>query len=134
MERILVLAHKFRSEDQNKKRSSARNLKPCFGIHSCFSSNKMLLTLGGHKRYFEGALAPKCTPVALGLLLSFGAQFSLGGHISRWGGTSNDFGGTVPKSPPPPRGAGSGLLAVHLLVQPLLNFMTKQKSLRNIFK
>ena len=41
--------------------------------------NKSLLTLGGHKQYFEGTQAPKCPPLAPGLLLSFVAQSSLRG-------------------------------------------------------
>ena len=36
--------------------------------------------LWGGKVYFGGAKAPKCTLVAPGLLLSFGAQSSLGGR------------------------------------------------------
>ena len=34
-----------------------------------------------------------------GTILAFGAHFSLGGHISCLGGTSNDLGGTTPKCP-----------------------------------
>ena len=60
---------------------------------------------GWHKQYFfGGAQAQKCTPVAPGLLLSFRAQSSFGGHISRLEGTSSDLGGRDPKMPP--RGAG----------------------------
>ena len=75
MVRISLLDHKFRGEDQ-KKKSSAPSLRLSLGIHSCFSSwNGTLRTLGGHKQYFGGAQAPKCTPVAPGL-------FFLSGHIS----------------------------------------------------
>ena len=42
--------------------------------------------LGGHQQYFGGAQFLKCTPVAPSLLLSFGAQSSLGEHISSPGG------------------------------------------------
>ena len=59
--RILVFAHKFRSD--NKKRFSVQNLKLRNGVHSCFSSwNETFLTLGG--TVFLGGKAPKCTPVA----------------------------------------------------------------------
>ena len=60
---ISLFAHKVRGEDQ-KKRSSARNLWLSFGIRPCFSSwNVILLTLGA-QAVFWGAQAPKCTPVA----------------------------------------------------------------------
>ena len=68
---------------KTKKKSSARNLRLRLCVHSCFSSwNETLLTFGGHKQYFGGAQALKCIPVTPGLLLSFGAQFSLEGNFS----------------------------------------------------
>ena len=81
MVRILLLAHKISNED--KKKVSVQNLGLSLSVHSCFLSwNESLLMLGGgHKQYFWGAQAPKCTPVALGLLLFWGAQgVILGGH------------------------------------------------------
>ena len=77
---ISVLAHKFGVKTK-KQRFSARNLKLRLKIfvHSCFSSwNEALRTLGGHKQYLGGAQAPKYAPVVPVLLLSFGAQSSLG--------------------------------------------------------
>ena len=50
-----------KNSELKKKRSSARNLRLCLGVHSCFSPwNETLLTLGGgggggHKQYFLGA-------------------------------------------------------------------------------
>ena len=113
MVRISVLARKSGVKTENKKtRYSARNLRLHL-VHLCFSSwNETLLTLGVAKAVFWGVQAPKCTPVAPCLLLSFGAQsllgethFLLGGwHISCLGG------GTAPKFP---RGAGSALFYHH---------------------
>ena len=60
----------------------------------------------GRKLYLRlgGAEVPKCTPVAPALLLSFGAQSSLGGHTSRlgstllaWGAQAVIWGCTAPK-------------------------------------
>ena len=96
MVRISVLAHKFRIE--NQKKSSARNLRLRLGVHSYFSSwNETLLTFGGHKQYFGGAQALKCISVTPGLLLSFGAQSSLGGNFSFRGAQAVIWGETAPK-------------------------------------
>ena len=59
------------------------------GVHSCFSSlNRTLLTLkGGMQAIICGAQAPKCTPVAPGLLLSFRTKSTLRGYMSYLGGT-----------------------------------------------
>ena len=70
------------------------------GVNSYFSSWDEILHARGHKHYFWGAQAPKCTPVAPGQLLSFGAQSSLGGHTSRLEGTSGDLEGHGPEMPP----------------------------------
>ena len=58
--------------------------------------------LGEHKQYFWGAQASKCTLVASGLLLYFGAQSSLGEHNSRLQGEPQAliWGGLRPKIPP----------------------------------
>ena len=49
-----------------------------------------------------GGTASKCQPATFGPLLSFGAQLSLGGHISRLVGTSNDLGRARSQNDPPP--------------------------------
>ena len=65
------------------------------------SGTSSVLTLGvDAQTVFWGAQAPKCTPVAPGLQLVWGTQSSLGGRISRWGGTSSDLGEQAPKCPP----------------------------------
>ena len=78
MVQISLLAHKFRGKGQknsNNKRSSARNLRLSLRGHTCFFSwSEILLTLSGAAQVlFWGDTALKCTPVARGLLLSFGA-------------------------------------------------------------
>ena len=59
------------------------------------SLRKSLLTFGGSSNDF-GSIDPKCSPVALSLLLYFGAQSSLEGHNC----TSSDLGGHGPKMQP----------------------------------
>ena len=55
------------------------------------------LTFGGEDQKQKKGFYRKCIPVELVLLLSFGAQFSLGGHISRLGGGANSkLGGIAP--------------------------------------
>ena len=89
MVRISVFAHKFRGEDQKKeKKSSAQNqaLSWRFLVFVFFlSRNENLLMPGRHKQYFGKVQALKCTSVAPGLLVSFGAQSSLGGIFLAWG-------------------------------------------------
>ena len=107
---ISVFVLKCRGEDK-EKRSSARNLRLRLGVHSCFRPGSRLYSRlrgrgggGWHKQFFGGAQAPKCTPVAPGLLLSFEAQYSLTGTFLVWRDTSSDLGGTWPRNAP--RGAG----------------------------
>ena len=81
--------------------SEVKTKKKVFSAKSSFvlafprvflSWNENLLMPGRHKQYFGKVQALKCTSVAPGLLVSFGAQSSLGGHISRLGGISCDLG------------------------------------------
>ena len=104
MVRILLLAHRFRGEDPPKK-SSLQNLRLCHNFNTFFVLERKFSYACGHRQYSGGAQAPKCTTVAPGLLLSFGAQSSLGGgHIYHLGCTSSDLGGVRPRNAP--RGAG----------------------------
>ena len=69
-----------------KKRSSVRNLRLSLCVHLCFLSwigTKFYSRMEGHKPCFTRAQAPKCIWEAPGLLLSFGARSSFGGHTSR---------------------------------------------------
>ena len=85
----------------NKKRSSAQNLRLSIRVHTCFSSwNEILLMLGRAQAVFWEALTSKCTPVAPGLLLFLGAQSTLGEHTSRLGGHKKWFGEHGPEVPP----------------------------------
>ena len=76
MVRISLLAHKFRGEDQ-KKRSSARNLGSVLKFTRVFCSGTIFSHASGAQAVFWWAQAPRCTPVVPILLLSFGAQSSL---------------------------------------------------------
>ena len=95
MVRISLLAHKFRGEDQKKKkRSSVRNHKLSLHVHSSVSSwNEILLTLSGAQAVFWRSTGSEMHSSGFGLLLSFGAQSSLGG-------TSSDLGENGPEIPP----------------------------------
>ena len=72
---------------KTKERFLLRNPRLYHEVYSYFRPRtEVCLRLGGHKHYFLGAQAPKCSPVVPGLLLYFGAQSLLGGHNSRlWG-------------------------------------------------
>ena len=65
---------------KTKKESSLRNLRVCHDVCSYFRPRtKVRLRLRGHKQYFWGARAVKCTSGAPDLLLF------LGGTILVWG-------------------------------------------------
>ena len=102
MVRTSLLDHEFRGED--KKRPSMQNLS--LGIHSSF------LSLGGTSSILAGAQISKCAPVASGLLLSFGAKSSLGGHnFCLGGGAQAVIWGARPRNAPPwHRACGGPLL------------------------
>ena len=88
-----LFAHKFRGEHQKKKGLMGEILGSVFVFTRVFLPGaKFYSRFRGH--YFGGEQVPKFTPVAPGLLLSFGAHFLLGGSAS------SDFGGTAPKCPP----------------------------------
>ena len=71
-----------RVKTKKKKRFSARNFRLSLGVHSFFRpGTKLFSRLGGHKQYFVGAQAPKCTPVAP-------ACYFLSEHTSRLGSTA----------------------------------------------
>ena len=87
MVRISLFAHKFRGENQ-KKRSSAQNLRFSLRVHSCFSSwNEILLMLKRGTSSILGGTGPEMHssgtgPVTFfrGTNLAWRAHFSLGGR------------------------------------------------------
>ena len=79
MVQILVLAQKFKGEDQKKTfRHEVSGFILVFTI-VFHPGTRLYSHLGLHKQYFGGAQAHKCTSVAPDMFL-FGAQSSLGGH------------------------------------------------------
>ena len=78
-------------------------------VHSFFRPRtKLCSSLWGAMWHFGGAQAPKRTPVALGLLLSWVCYLSLllpRNAILAWGSTSSDLGARLQMPPPPWRKA-----------------------------
>ena len=81
MVQISVLVHRFRDEDQNKRKSSSRNLRLRCNVHPCFRPRTRVYSrLEGLKQYFlGGSTGLEKHFVAPGLLFCFGAQSPLGG-------------------------------------------------------
>ena len=78
-----------------RKKFSARNLRLHLSVHVCFSCwvETISSRLWRHKYYQGGTQTPKRSSVTPGLFLSVEVQSSLGGLISRLGGTSSDLEG-----------------------------------------
>ena len=105
MVRISLLAHTFRGENQKKRKVFGAKLLVQSWRAVVFFVMERNSKFCGAQIVFLGAQAPKCTPVAPGLLLSFGAQSLLRGHNSRLGGTNSDLGGGHnPEMPPVAQG------------------------------
>ena len=105
MVQISVLVHRFRDEDQNKRKSSSRNLRLRCNVHPCFCPRTRVYSrLEGLKQYFWGmAQALKSTLEAPGLLFCFGAQSSLGGGtFLAWGAQAVIWGHGSEMSPVAP--------------------------------
>ena len=104
-----VLALRFWGKDPPKKGLRREILGFFFAFTPVFRPGTKVYSrlentnsiLGGQKQYFWGAQGPKCTPEAPILLLSFAAQFSLGGAHFSLGGHKQWFGeSTAPKCLP----------------------------------
>ena len=110
--RVSLFDHKFRAEDQKKAQSCL--LLVFFVLERTFTHAWEAQAI------FWGTQALKYTPAALGLLLFFVVQPSLGWHNSRLGGTSSDSGGeTAPEMPFHGAGSETGEAALTALLQPV---------------
>ena len=78
MVRVSLCTLKFKGENP-KKGLRYQILGSVLALPGVFRPETKFYHGGGHEQYFGGSLVPKCTPVAPGLLLSFGAQSSLRG-------------------------------------------------------
>ena len=102
---VRISVHKFRGED--KKGSSALNLRLRLGLHSYFLSwNETLLTLGGARAVFWGGTSPEMHssgtgPVTFvwGTILAWGHIFCLGGTFLP-GGAQAVIWGAPPRNGP----------------------------------
>ena len=83
------LASSPQIQEWRRKKSLRRKISGSFFSFNFFPflEPKFCSRFRGQRQYFAGAQATKCTSVVPGLLLSFGAQPSLGGHTSRLVGT-----------------------------------------------
>ena len=77
MERVLVLAHRFRDEDQ--KKFLLRNLRIRRDVHPCFRHRPKVISRLGKTSSFLGETAPKKHSSGSGPVTLFWAQSSLGG-------------------------------------------------------